>query len=257
MAESKTAVVLVGAAGDANIGAAARAMKNFGLADLRLVSCRPHLTKAAYMYAVDARDVLESARLFSTLDDALSDRSLAVAFTRRAGKMRRRRMTVSELPGWVAERARRGGLALVFGREDKGLTNDEVRRCDAVVAIPSSPALPSLNLAQSVLVAAYELFGARGRKGKRVATERNANEEFVSRREVARVMKRIDLALSALGYEDEPGAALKSKIAHQLERIFGRAGLTERDLGMLRGLSARIGATTKSAAPAPKRRGRQ
>ena len=163
MAGSKTAVVLVGAAGDANIGAAARAMKNFGLTDLRLVSCCPHLTTAAYMYAVDARDVLESARPFPSLDDALSDRSLAVAFTRRAGKMRRRRMTVSELPGWVAERARRGGLALVFGREDKGLTNDEVRRCDAVVAIPSSPALPSLNLAQSVLVAAYELFGARGR----------------------------------------------------------------------------------------------
>ncbi|HPM41375.1 MAG TPA: TrmJ/YjtD family RNA methyltransferase [bacterium] len=254
MAGPKTAVVLVGAAGDANIGAAARAMKNFGLSDLRLVSCCPHLTKAAYMYAVDARDLLESARPFSTLDEALSDRSLAVAFTRRAGKMRRRRMTVSELPGWVAKR---GGLALVFGREDKGLTNDEVRRCDAVVAIPSSPALPSLNLAQSVLVAAYELFGARGKKGARTAAEKNAKEEFVSRREVARVMKRIGSALSALGYEDEPSSALKSKILHQLERIFGRAGLTARDLGMLKGLSARIGGAKKSAAPAPKRRGRQ
>ena len=247
------AVVLVGAKGDANIGAAARAMKNFGLADLRLVRCCRHLTTSAFMYAVDARDVLERARRFATLDAALADCAHAVAFTRRVGKLRRCRMEVADLPAWVADRGGAGGVALVFGREDAGLTSDEVRRCDAICRIPSSGALPSLNLAQAVLVAGYELFGARAAPKRRrtKGAEPVAEEAFVSRRELSRAMKRLDAALDALAYEDTATAPLKRKILHQIERIFGRAGLTPRDVGMVEGLAARIRTVAgKSNAPA-------
>jgi len=260
MTPRKTAVVIAGATGDANIGAAARAMKNFGLRDLRLVACCPHLTKTAYMYAVQARDVLESARVFSTLEDALEESSLAVAFTRRSGKLRRCRMDVSDLPAWVSNRAGKGGVALVFGREDKGLTNAEVRLCDVAVRIPSSSELPSLNLAQSVLVAAYELFRspqmvarAKALNPRAIDGQPVSKESFVSKRDVKRSMRRIESALDALGYEDNPGTLLKNKILHQLERIFGRAGLTPRDAGMLDGLSARIIERAKGRPPKPSR----
>ena len=256
MKKPKIAVVLVGAMGDANIGAVARAMKNFGLCDLRLVECCEHLTKAAYMYAVDARDVLEAARLFPTLNEALAESSTAVAFTRRIGKMRRCRMAVAKLPAWVAGRGGAGKTALVFGREDQGLTNEEVRMCDAIVRIPSSAALPSLNLAQSVLVAAYELFtNAPGssRAGKRPAS--SGEERFVQRREIMRLLRNMNKTLEALGYDDGPPHELRTRILHQLERIFGRAGLTPRDAGMFEGLSARIRTAAGKKPPPPKRRG--
>lgn len=205
------------------------------------------------MYAVDARDVLEKARRFATLDAALADAAHAVAFTRRIGKLRRCRMDAAELPAWIAGRGGAGGVALVFGREDRGLTSAEVRRCDAIVRIPSATALPSLNLAQAVLIAGYELFGTRATAKRRraKAIEPAAEEAFVPRRELMRAMKRLDAALAALAYADTPTAPLKRKILHQIERIFGRAGLTPRDVGMIEGLAARIRlVAAKSNAPA-------
>lgn len=252
------AIVLVGAQGDANIGAAARAMKNFGLSDLRLVQAVPHRTESAYRWAVDARDVLDRARCFATLDEALSDRSVAVAFTRRLGKLRRCRMENAELPAWLEERAglsgKRGegrtGAALVFGREDKGLSNEEIRRCDAIITIPSAPRLPSLNLAQSVMVACHELFlwekrrASRTRRGAARPRTRRAGDpphvEFVPRHEVGRLLARLNTMLGRLGYDDRPPARLRSRIIAQLEHLFGRAGLTLRDIRMFEGLSARI-----------------
>lgn len=223
------AIVLVGAKGDANIGATARAMKNFGLSDLRLVRCVPHRTETAAMWAVDARDVLDRARRFSSLDEALADRDAAAAFTRRLGKRRKLRMDVAELPAWLGRRTR---AALVFGREDKGLSNEEVRRCDAIIAIPTADALPSLNLAQSVVIACHELF--------RLGARALPREEFVPRREVKVLLSRLKETLLALGYDDRPPARLRSRILSRLEHLFGRAGLTPRDVRMIEGLLSRI-----------------
>lgn len=242
-------VVLVGAQGDANIGATARAMKNFGATDLRLVQCVPHRTDTAFMWAVDAADVLDRARRFASLDEALADVSTAVAFTRRLGKLRRKRMTIREAVPWILKKTSSGSAALVFGREDAGLSNEEVRRCDAIVTIPSSAKLPSLNLAQAVLIACYELFcPIRARSLPRATSNQRASAEtamaceetFVPRREVARLLRRLGATLDALGYEDVPRDPLRSKILFQLERLFGRGGLTHRDVGMLEGLTSRI-----------------
>lgn len=241
----KIAIVLVGVHGDANIGAVARAMKNFGLSNLRLVDAVPHRTKTAYMWAVDAKDVLDNAHSFATLDDALADVSTAVAFTRRLGKLRKKHMTIHEAAPWIAERTSLGPVALVFGREDKGLSNDEICRCDSLVTIPSASKFPSLNLAQAVIIAGYEIFCSIQSSSSLASnlthhTREDPKEKFVSRHEVAPVLKRLNLMLEALGYKDLPGAPLKSKILHQLERIFGRAGLTVKDLKMWEGLIARI-----------------
>ncbi|MFH0798876.1 MAG: RNA methyltransferase [Pseudomonadota bacterium] len=235
MKNPKVSVVLVAPQGDANIGAAARAMKNFGITDLRIVNGVPHRTKRAYMWAVDARDVLKKAKTFKDLDEALSDASRTLAFTRRLGRARKRHLDIGNLAAWVGKGRSLGKTALVFGREDSGLTSAEIRRCDAIVAIPTSALLPSINLAQAVLIACYELAG-----GRRRTTRAAPVEEFVTRREIATVMERMGEMLAAMGYDDTPRAPLKSKILHRLERLFGRGGLTARDVGMFEGLAARM-----------------
>lgn len=238
-------IILLGVQGQVNIGAAARAMKNFGLRDLRLVGCSIRLTGMARRFAVDARDLLKGAARFATLEEALADTNLAVTFTRRIGRFRRLRMTAREAAAWIGEKSAAGNVALLFGREDRGLSNEEVRQCDAIVTIPSSSALPSLNVAQALLIACYELFVAGGSRQSPSRRRRSAPapapmELFAPRREVAHVLKRIEEALTALGYDDLPPDLLRSKILFQLRRLFGRAGLTPRDVGMFKGLSARI-----------------
>ncbi len=234
--EQKLAIVLVEPQGPANIGAAARAMKNFGISELRLVSPCDHLSDEARCWAVDARDLLESAKIFPTLDAALSDIAFSAAFTRRFGKARKRRMSVAEAAPVLAARASDGGAALVFGPEESGLANEHVERCDATVEIPSSPDLPSLNLAQSVLIACYEI----SRIIPTPAPDPRMQESFVPRERISALIAEAHEALSALGYDDEGPLQLRTRIKERLERIFGRAGLTERDAGMIEGLAARI-----------------
>lgn len=236
----KVAIVLVGPQGAANIGAAARAMKNFGITDLRLVDPVSHLSKESLSWAVDARDVLEGARVHVTLDEALSDLTFSAAFTRRLGRTRRRHLALDEAAELVAGKTRAGGgCALVFGREDAGLTNDEIGRCDVVIEIPSSAALPSLNLSQSVMLACYEI---AKNSGPRIQDPdgRTVEESFVAREEIAPVLEDLDSMLSSLGYENAPDRPLRAKIVDQFEKIFGRAGLTGRDIAMFEGLISRI-----------------
>ncbi len=247
MDQSAVSIILVGPQGDVNIGAAARAMKNFGISDLRLVDPVPHLTRPAYMWAVEAKDVLEAARCFGALPEALADGCLAAAFTRRTGSRRRRHLLLHEAAPLLAARAAVGGIALVFGREDMGLSNAELRRCDYVVEIPTSSMLPSLNLAQSVLLACYELSRAQAVAAQAVAApadDARGEERFVPREELGRTLALIEAMLAQLGYEDEPGRELRSKILEQFARIFGRGGLTSRDVGMFEGLAARIAVLT-------------
>lgn len=232
------AIVLVAPQGDANIGAAARAMKNFGLFDLRLINPAPHLTEEAAKWAMTARDVLEGARVFTTLDEALSDKSFAVAFTRRFGKLRKRHMSVTEAAPVIMERAMNGGAAMVFGPEESGLANEHVNRCDATVEILTSPKMRSLNLAQSVLVACYEM----SRMIPRVETEPDPESQaiFVAKERIALLITRAETALAAMGYEDNEQGPLRTHIKTQLEKIFCRAGLIERDVNMIEGLISRV-----------------
>ena len=127
------AIVLVSPQGPANIGAAARAMKNFGLGDLRLVDPVPYLNDEAYTWACDAKDLLQAAKVCSSLDEALSDLAFSAAFTRRFGRGRKRHSTLAEASELICQRASDGGAALVFGREDAGLSNDEVARCNMTI----------------------------------------------------------------------------------------------------------------------------
>lgn len=233
-------IILVEPQGDANIGAVARAMKNFGITDLRLVNSAPHLTKTSYMWSVEAKDVLEHAQTVNSLEKAITDAACSVAFTRRLGKRRRQHMSVKGAARWIQARSKSGRVALVFGREDRGLTSEEINLCDIVTTIPTSRKLPSLNLAQAVIIACHELFSLRKQ------TNGKSRQEFISKKEMTELIKRFSSILTLLGYENNKRHPLKDKIVGRLEKIFGRAGLSMRDARMFEGLISRIHDTASS-----------
>jgi len=131
------AIVLVEPQNPGNVGMVCRAMKNMGLSKLRLVNPCQTDHPEALKFAVSARDLLESASRFSTLREALSDSPFSVATTRRHGKYRQEIFTPEEIAAKIRGAEGGGGVALVFGREDSGLTTDEVALCRWYATIPT------------------------------------------------------------------------------------------------------------------------
>src|SRR5271166_2369893 len=143
-----------------NIGAAARALKNMGFEDLRLVAPGTLKSREAAAMAVHADDVLAHATIYPELADAIADCSIAVGTTSRRGGYRSRAVPLRAAAVELDALAGANKIALVFGREDRGLTNRELKLCHRLVTIPTAPEYPSLNLAQAVMVVAYELMMA-------------------------------------------------------------------------------------------------
>jgi tRNA/rRNA methyltransferase len=143
-----------------NIGAAARAMANFGLSRLRIVKPRQSWPNdKARMMAVGADRILDQAVLFDTLEAAIADCSFVLAATARAHDQAKRVIGPAEAATEAALRIGAGEtVAVVFGRERNGLENDEVALADGIVTLPVNPAFASLNLAQAVVIVAYEWF---------------------------------------------------------------------------------------------------
>ena len=151
-------IVLVNPKGPFNIGSVARVMKNMGIHELALVQPVEFHTDEAYQGAVGARDVLEKALVFESLEDAVKDVNLVVGTTRRTGKSRRLFCSVEELPEVIFPVLKNGKVAILFGREESGLTNRETDLCSILVNIPASKSFPSLNLSHAVAVVCYKIF---------------------------------------------------------------------------------------------------
>lgn len=224
-------VVLVRPARAGNLAAACRAMKNMGLRDLRLVEPPPELSEpAARALAYGAFDVIEGARSHETLLAAVADAGFVVATSSRADL---RALTPRALAAECAARARGGRTALVFGPERSGLTADELRLCHATVRIPTDPGgHSSLNLAQAVLIVAYELFLARGSACAPPDRPAPAN---VGEMEAA--LGELRSALLAVGYLNP---ANPEAILAELRGLLARAGPTSRELGLLRGVARQV-----------------
>ena len=153
-------VVLVEPQLGENIGAAARAMANFGLSRLRLVRPRQAWPNdKARMMAAGADRILDYAELYDTLEGAIADCSFVLATTARAHDQAKRVIGPADAAAETAPRIAAGAtVAVLFGRERNGLENDEVALADRIVTLPVNPAFASLNLAQAVVIMAYELF---------------------------------------------------------------------------------------------------
>ncbi len=233
-AASRLAIVLVEPQGALNIGSVCRAMLNFGFTDLRLVNPQvDHLSHDARMMAVKAAALLENARLFDSLEDALADSVLSFGTTRRFGQYREGLLHPDEAAEMVVPVAGSDQTALVFGREDRGLFTSELDLCQHFITIPTAESQPSMNLAQSVAVCVYEIGRARGRLAERT----HGRKRLANSKNLESMFQHMRQSLLNIGYLDPQNP---DHILRSFRRIFGRAGLNDREVRILRGLFNQI-----------------
>src|SRR5271163_3311714 len=229
---SSFAFVLFRPQSPGNIGAAARAIKNMGFDDLRLVAPGTLKSREAVAMAVHADDVLAHATVYPELADALADCSIAVGTTSRRGGYRSRAVPLRAAAVELEALAGANKIALVFGREDRGLTNRELKLCHRLVTIPTAPEYPSLNLAQAVMVVAYELMMAAT-----ATVQATGAPEFVAASISDPMLERLADALVSIGFipDDNP-----EHIMLAIREIFGRSGLTAREVEILNGMARQM-----------------
>jgi tRNA/rRNA methyltransferase len=230
-------IVLVEPQGSRNIGSVCRAMANFGFSDLRLVNPQvDHCAHEARQMAVKAGSLLEQAQVFGSLEEALADCSLALGTTRRFGKYREAFLHPDQAAQYYLPRAPHGRVALVFGREDRGLLTSELDLCQRFITIPTNDALPSMNLAQAVAVCLYDASRVAHRLAQdgEKATGRKSLSSSRVLESMYGHMRRTLLDIDYLN-PDNPDHILRA-----FRRIFGRAGLNDREVRILRGLWSRI-----------------
>lgn len=230
---SNYAVVLVASQGGLNVGSVARAMANFGFSDLRLVAPEiDPLGDDARRMAVKAAPILESAQIFPDLPAALADCHLAFGTTRRFGKYREDFLHPDEIADVAGPHLGTGRVALVFGREDKGLLTEELDLCQRFITIPTTDALPSMNLAQAVSLCLYET--AKKPAGHGSGHGRSSLATGVTLEALYAHMRQTLLDIDYLDPQNP------DHILHVFRRIFGRALLNDREVRVLRGVFSRI-----------------
>jgi TrmH family RNA methyltransferase len=159
--------ILVEPQSPGNIGSAARALKTMGFSNLVLINPCDHLAPEARWLAHASEDILESARIAPSLYEVLQEMNFVVATTQRVRGYHFPFYTPAELGEKITPTSQENNIAIVFGRENTGLTNEELRQCHAISTVPAAVSHPSLNLAQAVMIYAYELFHCSFGEGKK------------------------------------------------------------------------------------------
>jgi TrmH family RNA methyltransferase len=243
-------VVLVQPLYDGNVGSVARAMKNFGFHDLVMVNpCR--IEDFGIAMASHARDVLQMARSFSSLSEAVAGANLVVGTTGKRLEAAQHHLrlhlrvpclTPAELA--VKLQGKEGTVALLLGREDCGLNSEELALCDLLISIPTSEEYPVMNLSHSAAVLFYELSGKESQDRGKVEMARSESLSLLAERSRALLLE--------VGY---PQHKMEFTLL-MLRRILGRAELTEREartlLGLIKKVRWRIEAMDGGSAKGPK-----
>ena len=222
-------VVLVGTLYSGNVGSVCRAMANMGLSKLTLVA--PRILdgwEEGRRLAVHATDILDARREVATLDEAVADCAAVVGTTARGGLYRATVQPPRVLAPEILRLAAQAPVAVVFGREDQGLHNDEIARCTHLIRIPVDPRYQSLNLSQALLIVAYELYSATG-------TYVSPVEEAVSLATQATkhaLMAKWRQAMLDIGFMDEQKA---DHMMQGFQRIFSRGVRTDPDASIMLG----------------------
>lgn len=239
-------VILVRPQMGENIGAAARAMLNFGLTEMRLVEPRDGWPnpRAVAMASGAAGQVLDHAQVFPTLAEAMHDVDFAYATTARGRELTKPVLTPAQaMQDGRARTAAGGRIALIFGPERAGLENDDVARANAIITVPVNPDFPSLNLAQAVLLVGYEWSRDALPAQPAPLGRRPENEVAATRIEIEKLADHWEERLDAAGFFFPPDKAPTMKLT--LRNLWSRLALTRADTrifhGMLRQLIRKEG----------------
>jgi tRNA/rRNA methyltransferase len=254
MALARVRIVLVEPAGALNVGAIARVMKNMGLHHLVLVNpqCDPLGAEARQM-AVHAGDVLATAQQVTTLPEALNGCQRAIATTARDRSLPTQLNTPRTGLPWLLEQTETSSCqsALIFGPEDRGLSNTELNYAQRFVRIPASPAYPALNLAQAVTICCYELYQSIQDRVEVIGDKPEAIEgslpvtcnpspnlsDAIPLEVLERYYQQLEAVLLKIGYLYPHTAASRME---KFRRLFNRAQLSSSEVAMLRGILTQV-----------------
>jgi len=226
-------IVLVEPQDIVNIAAAVRIAKNFGIDTLRLVKPAAFDPYRIEGIAHQTADLVDRVRMFESLDEAIADCVYAVALTARERTAKREMHRPRTAAALVVERSAEGPVALVFGREDKGLTNAELDRCHALSTIATNPAHRSLNLGQAVAIMSYECWNAReGIEQRRKGPRRQAGA--ASTADLERVFHDWQRTLFAVDFFKTRNT---KNVMRTLREILFRAELDRREAKLLRAMA--------------------
>lgn len=223
-------IVLVGTLYTGNVGSACRAMANMGIRHLRLAA--PNLQNGweeGERMAVHATDLISAREEFSTFEEAVADCVAVVGTTARGGLYRQHVKTPHELAPDLLSLAETGPVAIVFGREDKGLLNEEIAQCTHLLRIPVDDGYTSINLSQAVLITAYELFSATGRY-----CPPSEKAPPAPQGQKMQLMKMWRSMLLDIGYMDEKKA---DHMMQGIHRVFSRGVITRDDAALMLGVA--------------------
>jgi tRNA/rRNA methyltransferase/tRNA (cytidine32/uridine32-2'-O)-methyltransferase len=220
-----------------NIAHVVRAMKNFGFSDLRLVRPREYDAYRVAGIAHQTQDVLARVREFDDLGAALADCVHIVGFTARERSAKRNRQRPRTAAGEILEQAGAGPVALLFGREDKGLSNEALDRCHRIVTIPTAPAYASLNLGHAVALILYELALARGDEERPFKAPRRAAGPAAAA-ELERLFADVERALERIEFFKTRD---REAIMRAVREVVHRTPLDQREAKLLRAMAIEIG----------------
>ena len=239
MALTNISIILVGTTHPGNIGATARAMKTMGLSRLVLAAPRCHIDDTAVAMAASADDVLGRALTVPDLATAVADWSLVVGTSARPRSVDWPSRSLRSAAPQLIAAGRNGPVAVVFGRERSGLTNEEMDRCNLLVRIPTAEELHSLNLAATVQVVAYELLQAATQAAGLNDSDRpdpkRPDDEPASAAESERLFEHLDATLRQIGFLQPTRAGV---VMRRLRSMVHRMRPSRREVRMLRGIFA-------------------
>ena len=223
-------IVLVGTLYSGNVGSVCRAMANMGIRDL--VLAEPNICdnwEDAAKLAVHATDILDARHEAASLAEAVADCAFVVGTTARGGLYRQHVKTPRDVAPELLRLAANGKVALVFGREDKGLSNDEIGLCTHLIRIPVHPDYTSLNLSQAVLLCCYELYSALGTYEPPV--EKSLPAVAVHKQKLCEMWREM---LLLIGFMKEDKA---DHMMQGVQRIFSRGVYSEDDVAIMMGVA--------------------
>ncbi len=226
-------IVLVGTTHPGNIGAAARAMKTMSQDNLYLVNPKEFPSAVATARAAGADDILANASIHADLKSAISDCELVITTSARTRSIPWPMVTPRECAEKIAT-SNDGNVAIVFGRENSGLSNEEMELGNLVLQIPTNAEYSSLNLASAVQIVCYELF-IKIRNSKVVIAKEKV--PYISQDKIELFYEHLEECMIEIGYHD---VNYPRRLMHRMRRLFNRSQLDESELNILRGLLSAI-----------------
>ncbi|MHC1636175.1 MAG: RNA methyltransferase [Candidatus Methanospirareceae archaeon] len=216
--------ILVEPKNEENIGAVARVIKNFGFSSLFLVKPREKIGEKAFTVASHAVDILQNCNIVDSLEEAIRDASIVVGTTSKPGVSQNKHLRMPFLtPRELRKKVegKEGVLCILFGREDIGLKNEELKLCDIIVCIPTHPNYAAMNVSHAAAIILYELSDIK-----------RGSIKLASKEDKERLYKHIEKFFEEIEYRKHK----REKTLLMLRRIFGRAELTSKEVRTLRGI---------------------